>query len=49
MKPRQPISSVPGRDAPSTRSGRLGLPLLLWLVGVPLPIVLIVLMVRGCG
>jgi len=33
----------------NTRSGRVGLPLLLWLIGVPLPIVLIVFLVRGCG
>jgi hypothetical protein len=34
---------------PTQRSGRVNWTVLLWAVGVPLPIVLIVALLRGCS
>jgi hypothetical protein len=38
---------VMSNDAPERRSGKLGW-LLLWLLGVPIPVLLILFVLRGC-
>lgn len=54
-----PVVHVPGRDLEganrsstsgqlATRSGKVKPMILLWALGVPIPIILIILLVRGC-
>ena len=35
-------------DIPSRRSGRVKPAILLWALGVPLPLILLYLLIRGC-
>jgi hypothetical protein len=37
------------RQLGNLRPGRVGPYILLWLIGIPLPIVLLIYLVRGCG
>ena len=35
-------------DASSARSGKLRSGILLWLLGVPIPVILLIFLLRGC-
>lgn len=43
-----PMLPLPRIPAPS-RSGRVNWTVLSWAIGIPLPIVLIIALMRGCG
>jgi hypothetical protein len=40
--------SAAGPDAPASRVGRVRPMILLWALGVPIPLILIILAIRGC-
>jgi|GEM_PF-3192185 len=47
MSPDQ-LGSVPNEHAPAARRGKVRPAILLWALGVPIPLVLLFLLIRSC-